>query len=55
MPVLDPESLYPLQIPTAVQFVCQRGCKELDRQEKRITAARLFRQTWYDPATVSNS
>jgi transposase len=36
--VVDPESLYPLEIPTAVQFACQRGCKELDRLEERTTA-----------------
>jgi transposase len=79
MPVVDPESLYPLEIPTAVQFACQRGCKELDRLEERTTAiknrlrdtdrfawpglesvfkdifspaARLFRETWYDPVAV---
>ena len=79
MPIVDPESLYPLETPTATQFACQRGCKELDRLGERITAiknrirdtdrfawpglervfkdifspaARLFRQTWYDPAAV---
>lgn len=79
MPLVDDESLYPLEIPTATQFACQRGCKELDRLKELITAiknrirdtdrfawpglenvfqdifspaARLFRQTWYDPAAV---
>ena len=38
MPVVDPESLYPLEIPTAMRFACQRGCKELDRLQTLITA-----------------
>jgi hypothetical protein len=40
MPVVDPEYLYPLEIPTAIQFACQRGCKGLDRLEERITAVK---------------
>jgi len=79
MPLVDEESLYPLEIPSPIRFACQRGCKELDRLQKQITAiknrlrdtdrfawpglesvfndiyspaARLFRQTWYDPARV---
>ena len=79
MPLVDKESLYPLEISSAIQFACQRSCKELDRLQEQITAiknrlrdtdrfawpglervfedifspaARLFRQTWYDPARV---
>ena len=79
MPFVDEESLYRLEIPSDTQLACQRGCKELDRLQTRITAiknrlrdtdrftwpglegifeniysptARLFRETWYDPARV---
>lgn len=79
LPFVDAESLYPLEIPSAIQLACQRGCKELDRLQTEITAiknrlrdtdrfawpgldevfkniyspaARLFRQTWYDPFRV---
>jgi transposase len=79
MPVVDDESLYPLEIPSSTQLVCQRGCKEYDRLQTQITAiknrlrdtdrfawpgleglfkdiyspvARLFRQSWYNPAHV---
>jgi transposase len=38
MPLVDPESLDPLQIPSAIQFACQRGCKELDRLQRQMTA-----------------
>lgn len=38
MPLVDDESLYPLEIPTATQFACQRGCKELDRLKELMTA-----------------
>jgi len=38
MPLVDEESLYPLEIPTAAQFACQRGCKELDRIRSLVTA-----------------
>lgn len=31
LPVLSPEKLHPLCLPTAAQLACQRGCKELDR------------------------
>ena len=82
MPIVDEESLYPLEIPSAMQFACHRGCKELDRLRGQSTAiknrmrdsdrfawpglenvftdifspaARLFRQTWYDPARVVNA
>ena len=79
MPFVDEESLYRLEIPSDTQLACQRGCKELDRLQTRVTAiknrlrdtdrftwpglegifkniysptARLFRETWYDPARV---
>jgi hypothetical protein len=38
MPLVDEESLYPLEIPSAMRFACQRGCKELDRIQSSITA-----------------
>jgi len=38
MPIVDAESLYPLEIPTANQFACKRGCKEIDRLRKLSTA-----------------
>jgi len=38
MPIVDEESLYPLEIPSAMQFACQRGCKELNRLRGQITA-----------------
>ena len=77
--LVDAESLYPLEIPSATRLACQRGCKELERLKTQITAiknrlrdtdrfawpglegvftniygpvARLFRDTWYDPARV---
>jgi hypothetical protein len=37
MPLVD-ESLYPLEIPSSTQLVCQRGCKEYDRLQTQITA-----------------
>ncbi len=38
MPIVDEESLYPLEIPSAAQFACQRGCKELNRLRDQSTA-----------------
>jgi transposase len=38
LPLVDEESLYPLEIPSAMQFACQRGCKEMDRLQTEITA-----------------
>lgn len=38
LPVVDRESLYPLEIPSAPQLACQRGCKELDRLQTQMTA-----------------
>lgn len=37
MPLVD-DSLYPLDIPSSTQLVCQRGCKEHDRLQTQITA-----------------
>lgn len=31
LPVISPEKLHPLRLPSAAQLACQRGCKELDR------------------------
>lgn len=31
LPVISPEKLHPLCLPSADQMACQRGCKELDR------------------------
>ncbi len=39
MAVVDPESLYPLEIPSARRLACQRGCKELDRLQTLLTAS----------------
>ena len=36
--LVDKESLYLLEVPSAVQFACQRGCKELVRLQDQITA-----------------
>jgi transposase len=38
MPLIDEESLYALEIATAEQLACQRGCKERDRLQTQITA-----------------
>ena len=38
VPIVDEESLYPLEIPSAIQLACQRGCKEMDRLQTQITA-----------------
>jgi hypothetical protein len=38
MPFVDEESLYRLEIPSDIHLACQRGCKELDRLQTRITA-----------------
>jgi transposase len=36
--LVDEESLYPLEIPSAERFACQRGCKEMDRLQAQISA-----------------
>lgn len=38
LPVVSPEKLHPLGLPSAHQLVCQRGCKELDRLMSLHTA-----------------
>ncbi len=38
LPVISPEKLHPLCLPTAKHLVCQRGCKELDRLMSLHTA-----------------
>jgi len=38
LPAVDEESLYPLEIPSAIHLACQRGCKEMDRLATQITA-----------------
>ena len=38
MPLVDEESLYTLEIPSAMQFACQRACKEQERLQSSMTA-----------------
>jgi transposase len=38
LPVVSPEKLHPLGLPSADQLACQRGCKELDRLMSLHTA-----------------
>ncbi len=38
LPIVSPETLHPLCLPTADQMACQRGCKELDRRMSWRTA-----------------
>jgi len=38
LPVVNPEKLHPLILPSAAAFGCQQGCKELDRLQTQITA-----------------
>lgn len=38
LPLVNPENLHPMQLPGAVGLACQRGCKELERLTKQITA-----------------
>lgn len=38
MPLVDEESSYTLEIPSATQFACQRGCKEQERIQSSMTA-----------------
>jgi transposase len=40
LPLINPEHLHPLQLPGAVGLACQRGCKELERLTKQITATK---------------
>lgn len=38
LPVVNPEHLHCLRLPSALSFACQQGCKELDRLTEMITA-----------------
>lgn len=38
LPVISPEKLHPLTLPSAALFACQRGCKELDHLMTLTTA-----------------
>jgi transposase len=40
LPLVDPEKLHPLELPTAAMLGCQRGCKQLERLVKQRTAAK---------------
>ncbi len=40
LPLVNSENLHPLQLPGAVGLACQRGCKELERLSKQITATK---------------
>lgn len=40
LPVVNQENLHQLELPGAVGLACQRGCKQLDRLQKLITAAK---------------
>jgi transposase len=38
LPLVNPDRLYPLRLPTATALACQRGCKQLERWMTQITA-----------------
>ena len=38
LPLVNPDKLYPLRLPTANALACQRGCKQLERWMAQITA-----------------
>jgi transposase len=38
LPLVNPDQLHPLHLPTATALACQRGCRELDRLAQQITA-----------------
>jgi hypothetical protein len=38
LPLVNPDKLYPLRLPTASALACQRGCKQLERWMAQITA-----------------
>jgi transposase len=40
LPLISQEKLHLLELPEAMALACQRGCKQLDRLEKQITAAK---------------
>ncbi len=39
LPLVNPDQLHPLHLATATALACQRGCRELDRLSKQITAS----------------
>jgi transposase len=39
LPLVNPDQLHPLHLATASALACQRGCRELDRLAKQITAS----------------
>lgn len=39
VPLVNPDQLHPLHLATATALACQRGCRELDRLAKQITAS----------------
>ena len=39
LPLVNPDQLHPLHLATATALACQRGCRELDRLTKQITAS----------------
>jgi len=38
LPLVNPDKLYPLRLPSALALACQRGCKQLERWMNQITA-----------------
>lgn len=40
LPLVNRENLHALELPGAVALACQRGCKQLDRLQKQITATK---------------
>ena len=38
LPLVNPDKLYPLRLPSAIALACQRGCKQLERWMTQITA-----------------
>jgi transposase len=40
LPLFDRESLHPFSLPEAHRLACQRGCKQLERLERLITATK---------------
>lgn len=39
LPLVNPDQLHPLHLATATALACQRGCRELDRLAKQVTAS----------------
>lgn len=39
LPLVNPDQLHPLHLATPTALACQRGCRELDRLAKQITAS----------------